>query len=60
MQVDPSGNRRWIQRLVIGGRRCELGLGGFPLVTLLVEAQQQGRLQRKLDQLARYDVVILD
>ena len=30
------------------------------LVTLLVEAQQQGRLQRKLDQLARYDVVILD
>ena len=30
------------------------------LVTLLVEAQQQGRLARKLDQLARYDVVILD
>ena len=30
LQVDPSGNRRWIQRLVIGGRRCELGLGGFP------------------------------
>ena len=30
------------------------------LVTLLVEAQQQSRLQRKFDQLARYDVVILD
>ena len=30
------------------------------LVTLLVEAQQQGRLQRKLDQLARFDVVIVD
>ncbi len=30
------------------------------LVTLLVEAQQQGRLQRKLDQLARYDAVTLD
>ena len=30
------------------------------LVTLLVEAQQQGRLQRKLDQLARFEVVILD
>ena len=27
------------------------------LVTLLVEAQQQGRLQRKLDQLARFEVV---
>ena len=30
------------------------------LVTLLVEAQQQGRLARKLAQLARCDVVILD
>ena len=30
------------------------------LVTLLIEAQQQGRLARKLDQLARFDVVILD
>ena len=30
------------------------------LVTLLVEAQQQNRLQRKLDQLARYDVIICD
>ena len=30
------------------------------LVTLLVEAQQQGRLARKLDQLARFDVIICD
>ena len=30
------------------------------LVTLLVEVQQQGHLARKLDQLARVDVVILD
>ena len=30
------------------------------LVTRLVEAQHQGRLARKLDQLARVDVVILD
>ena len=30
------------------------------LVTLLVEAQQQGRLARKLAQLARFDVVICD
>ena len=30
------------------------------LTTLLVEAQQQGRLARKLDHLARFDVVILD
>ena len=30
------------------------------LTTRLVEAQQQGRLARKLDHLARFDVVILD
>ena len=30
------------------------------LVTLLVEAQQQGRLARKLAQLDRFDVIILD
>ena len=30
------------------------------LVTMLVEAQQQGRLTRKLAQLARYDVVHVD
>ena len=30
------------------------------LVTLLVEAQQQGRLARKLAQLARFDLVICD
>ena len=30
------------------------------LVTLLVEAQQQGRLARKLDQLARFDLIIVD
>ena len=30
------------------------------LVTMLVEAQQEGRLARKLAQLARFDVVIVD
>lgn len=30
------------------------------LVTMLVEAQQEGRLARKLAQLARFDVVIAD
>ena len=34
LHVDPSGSRRWIQRLVIRGRKRELGLGGFPLVPL--------------------------
>ena len=34
LQVKPSGARSWVQRLVIRGRRRELGLGGFPLVSL--------------------------
>ena len=31
--VQPSGSRQWVQRLVIHGRRREMGLGGYPLVT---------------------------
>ena len=47
LQVDPSGNRRWIQRLVIGGWRSELGLGGFPLVSLK-EARTQAFDNRRI------------
>ena len=47
LQVDPSGNRRWIQRVVIGGRRSELGLGGFPLVSLK-EARSQAFANRRI------------
>ena len=32
--VQPTGSRSWIQRITIRGRRCELGLGGFPAVSL--------------------------
>ena len=32
--VEPSGSRRWEQRLVIRGKRRTLGLGGYPLVSL--------------------------
>ena len=32
--VDPTGNKRWIQRLTISGRRTDLGLGGYPVVPL--------------------------
>ena len=32
--VEPSGSRRWEQRIVIRGKRRTLGLGGFPLVSL--------------------------
>lgn len=34
LQVTPSGARSWILRVMIGGKRRDMGLGGFPDVTL--------------------------
>ena len=47
LQVDASGARRWGQRLTIKKRRAELGLGGFPLVSLS-EAREAAFDTRKL------------
>ena len=32
--VAPGGTKSWIQRITINGRRRDIGLGGFPLVSL--------------------------
>lgn len=34
LRVQPNGARQWVQRIVIRGKRCELGLGSPPLVPL--------------------------
>ena len=34
LNVAPGGSRNWVQRLVINGRRHDIGLGGWPVVTL--------------------------
>ena len=34
LEVAPGGSKSWIQRLTIDGRRHDIGLGGYPLVTL--------------------------
>ena len=47
LQVDPSGARRWVQRLVIDGKSCALGLGSYALVSL-AEAREQTLSNRKL------------
>ena len=47
LYVQPTGTRSWIQRLVICGRRCELGLGSVALVSL-AEARAQALANRKL------------
>ena len=45
--VRPTGSRSWVQRLVIRGQRRDLGLGGFPLVSLK-EAREEAFANRKL------------
>ena len=45
--VKPSGARSWVQRLVIHGKRRNLGLGGYPLVSL-AEAREAAFKNRKL------------
>ncbi|MCY3757455.1 MAG: Arm DNA-binding domain-containing protein, partial [Acidobacteria bacterium] len=45
--VQPSGTRSWIQRLLIRGRRRELGLGSVVLVPL-AEAREKALANRKL------------
>ncbi len=47
LDVRPTGSRGWIQRLTIRGRRTELGLGGYPLVSLK-EAREKAFANRKL------------
>ena len=47
VQVFPTGARCWVQRLVLNGRRRELGLGGYPLVSL-AEAREVAFANRKL------------
>lgn len=34
LRVDKTGGKFWIQRIMIGGKRCELGLGSVDFVTL--------------------------
>ncbi|MYB05124.1 MAG: tyrosine-type recombinase/integrase [Gemmatimonadetes bacterium] len=47
LRVKPSGYKQWIQRLFIHGKRRELGLGPFRLVTL-AEARDAAVANRKV------------
>ena len=47
LHVDPSGARRWVQRLVIRGKPHVLGLGSYTLVSL-AEARELALDNRKL------------
>ena len=47
LRVKPSGSRQWMQRIVIQGKRTDIGLGGFPLVTL-AEAREMAFENRRI------------
>lgn len=47
LKVDNSGARRWIQRIVVQGKRRDIGLGSASLVGL-AEAREKALQQRKL------------
>ena len=48
LRIGPSGTKHWIQRMMIDGRRHDLGLGGFPLVTLAEAREQAFENRRKV------------
>lgn len=47
LKVDPSGAKRWVQRIMIRGKRTEIGMGSASLVTL-AEARETALENRKL------------
>ena len=47
LAVAPGGSKSWIQRLTIDGKRHDIGLGGFPLVSL-AEARHKAFENRRL------------
>ena len=46
LRIAPGGSRSFVQRLLIDGRRVDLGLGGYP-VTSLEDAQAAAFLNRQ-------------
>lgn len=46
LQVSESGARSWLLRFMVGGKRREMGLGGYPDVTL-AQAREKARAARQ-------------
>ena len=44
--VDPSGAKRWLLRTIVGGKRCDIGLGSVHLVPLADARDEAARLRR--------------
>lgn len=50
LQVLPTGGRTWILRTTVAGKRRDIGLGGFPSVTLAGAREAARHARRKIKQ----------
>lgn len=48
LQITPSGGRTWLLRVTVGARRREIGLGGFPDVTLAMARERAREAKDKV------------
>ncbi len=52
LRIDKDERKHWVQRVTMSGRRREIGLGSFPLVTLAM-AREQALVNRRAIHLGR-------
>ena len=50
LQVTPSGGKSWLLRTMVGTKRREIGLGGYPDVLLAVAREKARELKDKIRQ----------
>lgn len=50
LQVAPGGARTWVLRFTIAGKRRDMGLGGFPEITLATARDKAREARAKADQ----------
>ena len=46
LSVAPGGSKNWVQRISIDGKRRDLGLGGYPTVSLAEARENAGRIEQ--------------
>jgi integrase len=50
LQITPAGGKTWVLRVALAGKRAEMGLGGFPTVTL---SQARDKAREARDKIER-------
>lgn len=48
LQITPAGGRTWLLRAMVGARRREIGLGGFPEVSLAMARERAREAKDKI------------